>query len=84
ARGNGLCTPNTTTWMVESGDWDTNINWSGNAVPDECSDVVIPDQVSEAIVTTPNSVDINIHLLEVGLNVVFSVPLGTTLSILTK
>jgi hypothetical protein len=82
ARGDTSCSPNSIYWTAGSGNWDNGPNWSGALVPDACSDVTIPDQVSEVSVTLPGATDIEIRLLEIGLHVIFSTPLGTTFSVL--
>ena len=73
-----------TIWIAGSGDWNNSANWSGNQVPNESSDVVIPDQGMETTITIPGSTDIHVLLLEIGLNVVFEIPVGTTFSVLAN
>jgi hypothetical protein len=82
ARGESACAPSNPSWIAGNGNWETAANWSTNAEPGVCSDVSIPDQIIETTITIQNGSDININLLEVGLNVAFSIPLGTTFSVL--
>ena len=82
ARGSAVCSNHSSTWVANSGDWDVGTNWSSAIVPGPCTHVLIPDQVSETTINVPAATEINIHLLEVGLNVVFDVPLGTIFTVL--
>ncbi len=82
SRGSVGCVANTNTWIGADGNWDNPTNWSENKVPDACSHVMIPDQMSSTIVTVPSGVEINIYLLEVGLHVDLEIPASTTLNVL--
>ncbi len=81
AAENRTCNHSISTWTSGTGTWDLSSNWSSNALPTICSDVIIPDQGTAISVTCPAMHDISIHLLEVGLNVDLEIPLGSTLTV---
>ncbi len=82
ARGSVGCVAHSNTWIGGDGDWDNAANWSENQVPDACSHVIIPDQLSPTVVTVPAGLEIEIYLLDVGLNVDLDIPASTTLDVL--
>ena len=68
----------TVTWTgAESSDWNDPLNWSPNAVPGTCSDIVIPDVITKPELPATAS----INNMEVAAGSSLTVDVGETLNI---